>query len=80
VLRGLSDRGILLFLFILLAFRTALSLSSLFYSSRNDLFTDLGLDVHGHTALAVHRAGAVRRPPLTGNAGLRYDSSLLVDV
>ena len=45
--RGLSDRGPLYFLFILPALRTALCLLG---SSRSDLFTALGRDVHGHTA------------------------------
>ena len=54
---GLSDRGHLHYTFILSALRAALSLSS---SSRNDLFTVPGCDVHGHTALAVHRVGGRR--------------------
>ena len=70
--RGINNRCHLIFPFVLPALSTALSLLS---SRRNDLFTALGCDVHGHTALAVHavpvRGGG---PPLAGLAGSRNES------
>ena len=71
VLRGLSDRSHLIFYFGLSALRAVLSFSG---PRRGDLLTALGCDVHCHTAMAVHRAGAARRPPLTGRAGSRDNS------
>ena len=61
--RVINNRCHLIFSFILPALSTALSLLS---SRRSDLFTALGCDVHGHTTLAVHRAGAGRRSATGG--------------
>ena len=69
--RGLSDRGHIHFSLILPALRAVLFFSS---PSRGDLPTVPGCDVHSHTALAVHSAGAARRPPPTGRAESREGS------